>query len=277
MSFKRWTAWASGLAITGLATFANAAVQGEDGLGYPRDASVDGHKIDWLINVTMGFTILLFVVMCIWMAWACIQHGRGHTAEYDHGNGRHSVMTAILISGVIFAVVDGNLFVNSVVDMEQTFWNWDKPENDPDTVRIEVNAHQWAWDARYAGPDGEFNTADDIVTLNDITVPKGAPVLIQLASVDVIHNFYLPNFRIKMDAMPGMINRLWFEAKETGDFDIACAQHCGTHHYKMKGKLTVLEPDEFAAWSSHASALALRAYDPEDAGAHWGWTWKKEF
>jgi len=60
-------------------------------------------------------------------------------------------------------------------------------------------------------------------------------VILELASADVIHSFYLPNLRLKQDAMPGMINRMWFQAKETGEFDIGCAQHCGTNHYKMKG------------------------------------------
>ena len=69
---------------------------------------------------------------------------------------------------------------------------------------------------RYAGPDGKFNTRDDIVTTNDMRVPVGVPVLLQLAASDVLHSFSLPNFRIKQDAVPGMINRLWFQAKETG-------------------------------------------------------------
>ena len=88
-------------------------------------------------------------------------------------------------------------------DINKVFWNFDEVEQRPDAVRIEVNAHQWAWDARYAGPDGKFNTKDDIVTLNDIRVPVDTPVLLQLASTDVIHSFYLPNFRVKQDAVPG--------------------------------------------------------------------------
>jgi cytochrome c oxidase subunit 2 len=141
-------------------------------------------------------------------------------------------------------------------------------------VRIEINAHQWAWSARYAGPDGKFNTADDVVTLNDIRVPEGAPIILELASTDVIHSFYLPNFRTKQDAMPGMVNRLWFEAKETGEFDIGCAQHCGINHYKMKALLTVLPKADYARWLAEASANAARAFDPADTVAQWGWDWK---
>jgi len=210
----------------------------------------------------------------IWMVWACVKHNQKHEAEYDHGDAKKSVRTALLLSAVIFFVVDGNLFYNSTTVVFRVFWNHDSVENNPQAVKIEVNAHQWAWDARYAGPDGKFNTKDDIVTLNDIRVPLGVPVLLQLVSPDVIHSFYLPNLRIKQDAMPGMINRLWFQAKETGEFDIGCAQHCGVHHYKMKGMLSVLSPEEFKAWAADQSAIGSRAYDPKDTEAHWGWEWR---
>jgi cytochrome c oxidase subunit 2 len=67
---------------------------------------------------------------------------------------------------------------------------------------------------------------------------------------------------------------MWFEAKELGDFDIACAQHCGTNHYKMKGMLTVLSKEDYAKWASEMSANAQRAYDANDKEAHWGWDWR---
>jgi cytochrome c oxidase subunit II len=272
---KRGFVFAAGTALSLIAHVAVAAPKPEESWGLPHDASVDGHLIDWLIQITGVFVTILFVIMCIWMAYACIKHGPKHEAVYDHGDSRKHIMTALLISSLIFVVVDGNLFVNSVRDLHNAFWDWDKPQNDPKVVKIEVNAHQWAWAARYAGPDGKFNTADDIVTLNDIRVPVNTPVLIELVSTDVIHSFYLPNFRIKQDAMPGMVNHIWFQAKETGEFDIACAQHCGTHHYKMKGQLTVYSEEDYKNWVQSASELSARAFDPDDAAAHWGWEWRK--
>jgi len=252
--------------------------QPEQGMGFPHDASMDGHLIDWLINVTSIFVVILFVIMVVWMLYAAFKHNQSHTAEYDHGNSKHSVTVALIISAVIFFVVDGNLYVNAIWDLSNAFWNHEDAEQMGQAIRIEINAHQWAWDARYAGPDGQFNTADDVVVLNDIRVPAGTPVLIQLASTDVIHSFYLPNFRIKQDAMPGMINRLWFRAKPTeagNDYDIACAQHCGVNHYKMKGTLSILSKEDFAKWLAEQSGLSARAYDPNDKEAHWGWAWKK--
>jgi cytochrome c oxidase subunit II len=257
------------------AAVAHADPVPEDGWGLPRDVSRDGHRIDWLVNVTNGFTALLFVIMVGWMVYAVVNHNRNHKAEYDHGDSKHHVGVAMGVSALIFFVVDGNLWFNSTVDLNTVYWNFDEGEKHPDAVRIEINAHQWAWDARYPGPDGKFNTADDVVTLNDIRVPKGVPVLFQIASTDVIHSFYLPNLRIKQDAMPGMVTRLWFVAKDTGEFDIGCAQHCGIHHYKMKGKLTILEPAEYQAWHDQMSQIALRGFDKNDTTAHWGWEWKR--
>jgi cytochrome c oxidase subunit 2 len=273
--FPRALAAASAALATQLASFAHAVPRGGSGIGLPHDASVDGHRIDWLIQVTGIFVILLFVIMCIWMFWACTRHNRKHEAEYDHGNSKKSVTVALSLSSVIFLVVDGNLFVNSVRDLGQAFWNFPKAESHPRAVRIEVNAHQWAWDARYAGPDGKFNTKDDIVVLNHIRVPVDTPVILQLASTDVIHSFSLPNFRVKQDAVPGMVNWLWFQAKETGDFNIACQQHCGVNHYQMKGTLTVLSREDYDEWARRASQESARAYDPNDTNAHWGWEWRK--
>jgi cytochrome c oxidase subunit 2 len=269
------TAAAMTAAFLAMARAAGAAPLPESGgYGLPRDVSEYGHHIDWLIEVTMVFVTILFVIMVIWMLWACFQHNEKHEAEYDHGASKHSIKTAFVLSAVIFFVVDGNLFYNSTTDTFRLFWNHEGVENNPQAVKIEINAHQWAWDARYAGPDGKFNTNDDIITLNDIRVPVGVPVMLQLVSPDVIHSFYLPNLRIKQDAMPGMTNRMWFQAKQTGEFEIGCAQHCGVNHYKMKGNLTVLSPEEFKVWAADQSAIAARGYDPKDVEAHWGWDWR---
>jgi cytochrome c oxidase subunit II len=268
-----------------LPSVAAAEVKPEAEIWLPRDVSLEGHRIDSLINVTSIFVVLLFVTMCIWLAITMIKHRSGRTADYDHGNSKHHVMVALGLSAAIFLIVDGNLFVNSMLDLNQAFWAWERTAG-PEVVRIEINARQWAWEARYAGPDGEFATQDDIVTLNDIRVPIDTPVAIQMASVDVIHSFYLPNLRVKTDAVPGTINRLWFQvdgkrlAEAPGnEFDLACAQHCGTHHYKMKGKLTAYSKEAFQAWSREASAMSSLDYDKNDqpakTQAHWGWKWQE--
>ena len=83
-------------------------------------------------------------------------------------------------------------------------------------LRVEVTAQQWAWTFRYPGADGRFNTADDIVTLNELRVPVDRAVYLQLTSKDVIHSLYLPNFRNKIDAVPGTVTRMWFQPTSGG-------------------------------------------------------------
>lgn len=266
------------LAVAALATaayggLAHAAYPPNE-VGLPHDASVDGHAVDDLIHSTGYMLGFLFITMVVWLLYAVFVHNEHHEAKYDHGDSKKAIQRTLMITGAMFFIVDGNLFFHSEHDLNEVFWNFENVETQKDVVRIEVNAHQWAWDMRYAGPDGKFNTEDDIVTLNDLRIPVGAPVIFQVASTDVIHSFYFPNFRVKTDAVPGMINRMWFKAKETGDFEIGCAQHCGVNHYKMKAHLTVYSPEEYKAWADEAVRRGKRAWDANDKEAHWGWEWK---
>jgi cytochrome c oxidase subunit 2 len=276
---------------------AGEGVQSEGpGYYFPRDMSAEGWRMDWLINVTMVMVLLLFGIMCVWIAWAAIGHDEKHDAVYDHGAGKHHVLVALGVSAVIFFIMDGNLFYNSMVDLEDVYWNYDLAENlqgGPQSgaarpecamgvggdssecaTRIEINARQWAWEARYTGADGKFDTPDDVVTLNEVVIPTHAPVIMNIGAVDVIHSFNIPHMRQKIDAVPGVINRLWFEAVETGDVEIACAQHCGAAHYKMRGLMRVLSPEDYRAWAEQAMAHAVQAYNATDEDAHWGWAWR---
>lgn len=243
------------------------------GIGLPLDASKEGWRIDEMINVTSVFVAVIFLIMIIWMAWSILRHGSRHEAVYDHGERRSSWMWTVATAGLIFVVVDGDLLARTLVSVNRIYWNFDWAERQPDAVRVEINAHQWAWQVRYAGPDGEFNTPDDVVTLNEVVLPKDAPALFQIASTDVLHSFNVPNMRMKVDAVPGTINRMWFTPALVGSYPIGCAQHCGANHYKMQGVLQVVEPAEFRAWLAAASLNSRQGFDPEDTTAHWGWDW----
>ena len=96
--------------------------------------------------------------------------------------------------------------------------------------------------------DQEFGTPDDIHLVNDLHVPVDEEIVIALKSDDVLHSFFLPNVRLKQDVVPGMKQYVWFEATETGTFDIVCAELCGWGHYKMKGRLTVESRKDFERW-----------------------------
>lgn len=248
----------------------------EPGVGMPRDVSSEGWRIDRLVNMTLVIIAGLFAIMVAWMLWTCLRHGRDHATVYSPGDSRRAATAKVGVALAIFLGVDGNLFVHSTRDMGTVFWSFERVEADPRAVRVEINAHQWCWDVRHAGADGRFATPDDILSLNELRVPEGAPVLLQLGATDVIHSLYIPNLRIKQDIVPGTITRAWFQAQVPGEYDIGCAQHCGVHHYKMKGRLIVLPAAEYERWAKDASAWALRGHDPADTDAAWGWEWRRK-
>ena len=148
----------------------------------------------------------------------------------------------------------------------------------PDAVTIEVTAQQFAWNVRYPGPDGKFGRtdprlmddalnpigrdrsdpagADDVITLNEITVPVGRPVRVLLRSKDMIHSFFLPNFRVKQDAVPGMTPEVVFIPTREGEFELACAELCGLAHYRMRGFFNVVSQRQFDEWLRKQAAAA---------------------
>jgi len=238
--------------------------------------STEGHRSDQLFIVVTWMLVVLFVIMTGIMITAMLKHRAGKVAhvEYHPGDTPKDAVFAMVISTIIFLVVDGTLLVRSHIDLNEVYWHY--PENDPDTLRIEVLAQQWAWNYRYAGADGKFNTADDIVTFNDVRVPANKKVLFQITSKDVIHSFFVANARMKQDANPGQITRMWFQTKPgtAGEYEVACAEMCGYAHYLMKSRFVVLEQADWNAWAAEAAKWSSIQYDKDNADQQWGWDWK---
>ncbi len=229
----------------------------------PHDASLYGHRVDAVLRYLTITTGVAFAVMAGILIVAVVFHrGRARQAWYTHGNRTRDRVIAGIVGAVVLFGIDAVAVVRSADHLRSGFWRY--PDQDPRAVRVEVTAQQWAWTFRLSGTDGRFNTADDIVTLNELRVPIDRPVTLQLTAKDVVHSMYLPNFRTKIDAIPGTVTRMWFHPRETGLFEIACAQHCGAWHYKMRGTLLVMDADGFARWSERAAADATLRVDPSD-------------
>ena len=243
-------------------------------LGLPIDASANGHLVDDLLWVTDRYDVFVVAVLLGILVFFSLVFHRRRTPSSARGDDRLAPWRILGVALAGFGIVDGYLFGTSLRDVDHTLWNIAAAEQDPQAVRIELNAQQWSWEFRYAGPDGKFNTADDAVTLNDLRVPIGHPVVLEMGSTDVVHSFSLPNFRIKQDVVPGQINQMTFQARVPGSYEIVCQQMCGVNHYKMRGVLTAMSDEAYAKWLSEASEHSRRGYDPVDEGAHWGWPWK---
>jgi len=238
----------------------------------PVDVSKDGWRADKLFwYTTFMCTVAFLLVLGALIVFSIRYRERpGHKAMYDHGTRRASIMFTTVLALAVFILIDMELVHQSQVSVKEYLFNF---PTSAETVKIEVMPQQWAWNFRYAGPDGKFNTPDDVLTLNDMKIPVDRPVMLNLKAKDVIHSFYVPNFRIKHDANPGYVTRMWFQAKQGGQFEIACSQMCGWAHYKMKGDLTVLSQTDYDAWLKDAEADAARRYDPADKAVMWGWDW----
>lgn len=115
-------------------------------------------------------------------------------------------------------------------------------------VQLRVTARRFTWGVQYPGPDDQFDTADDVYLNEELHVPVHKVVHITCTSKDVIHSFFLPNLRLKQDAMPGRRIALWFQATKPGVYPLPCAELCGFGHTGMMGRLVVHTPEEHAAW-----------------------------
>ncbi len=238
----------------------------------PQDLSTEGHRINWLFEYTSWVTFGFFVVMAtalFYFAYA-FRARPGHKAEYSKGKSFWEQTVKWTLDAAVFISLDLVLIWATYKDTAEYFWNYPKG---PEVVKVMVMPQQWAWNFKYAGADGEFGTEDDINTINEMRLPKGRPIMIQMKAKDVIHGFLFMEARMQMDAIPGNITKFWFDINKAGEFELACAHMCGTYHYKMKAFIRVMEQEDYAKWTTEASEWSKATFDPEEKSAQWGWKW----
>lgn len=273
-ALRRWLATPAALAVLSAAASAQEVTK-RWSLNPP--ASSYGHKFDDLFSlITILISVSFLIVLVMLLVPAFRDRAKpGKKAHYDHGSSLHDKRFTAVVSIIIFIVLDASVLFFAMRDLREGYWAIPKGPEASDVYRVQVLGQQWAWNFRATGPDGEFGTADDILTINELTVPVDKPVVLNMTSKDVIHSLYLPDMRFKRDANPGAINEGWFEPIKTGDFAILCAELCGYAHYQMHGKMTVLSEADFAAWEQDASMLATALYDADDGEAAWAWPWQE--
>ena len=241
----------------------------------PVDISTYGHLVDSLFMLTTWLILFFFFFVCLGIfGFSYLYNKKRHPkAEYDHGTSRKQIALVAGIGALVFIMVDMQITTISNRDFVNVFLKY--PTETEKQVRVQVLGQQWAWNFRYPGKDEIFNTEDDVVTLNDLRVPVNTKVIFQITSKDVIHSLYFPNARIKVDAMPGRISRLWYELTKTGIYDIACAEMCGTFHYRMQAKLTVYSQAEYDTWLNEMQERSRFTTEPDKNDLYWGWQWKQ--
>src|SRR6266704_4281034 len=214
----------------------------------PLKASTFAGPIDGLFVAILLITGIAFVVVEAGLVWFIVKYrGRpDRKAFYTHGNTRAEVIwTAIpAVTMVALGLISNHYWV--LIKNPKSI--------PPNAYHVGVHAKQFEWQVTYPGPDGKLGTADDFTVRNQLHVTVNEPIAVELTSEDVIHSFFVPEFRLKQDAVPGMHIMAWFQATQTGEFELGCAELCGMGHYKMRARVFVHTPDEYKAWVAQQAA-----------------------
>jgi cytochrome c oxidase subunit 2 len=210
----------------------------------PENVSTYGGDIDSIIRLIYYITSAwFFLTLGVFLLFLILYRRReGRRATYIRGD-RLAEAAWILIPALIVLVLD--LWIDF---RGADAWAKVKGRVPPGDLRVQVTAKQFNWEILYPGPDGKFGTGDDLQLENEMHVPVNKVVRVTLKSKDVIHSFFLPNLRLKQDAVPGREIEGWFQATKPGRYEMPCAELCGFGHSGMNGWLHVHPADEYQKW-----------------------------
>ena len=225
------------------------------------DIASNWGAMDDTINLTFWIGGGVFILVCLFMVYCTFKfsYKEGRKVEYKpEDNKLEKILTVATTLGVAALLAPGLIVWNEFINT---------PKN---ALNIEVMAWQWGWQYRLPGEDGKLGTVqvakisdenpfginlddpngkDDVLIQSDeLHLKTNRPVQILLRSVDVLHNFYVPQFRAKMDAIPGIISYYWFEPNKVGEYEVLCAEYCGLGHYGMRAKVVVENEQNYENW-----------------------------
>jgi len=224
--------------------------------------------IDDTINLTFWITGVVFVAVILFVAYCLIRfrHQTGTRAAYEPENKKLEWWLTVVTSVGVAGLLTPGLFV------------WSQFVTVPEKADvIEVLGQQWQFNFRLPGKDGVLGTSDTLnvspenpfglnpndpngqddvlIEGQDLHLPLNRPVKVLLRSVDVLHDFYVPQFRAKMDMVPGMVTYFWFTPTRAGTYESICAELCGTGHYSMRAVVVVDEEVAYQAWLQEQSTF----------------------
>lgn len=215
-----------------------------------------GREIDHLFYVILAICGVVFVLTQAALAWVLWGGANRSVARYFHGNHVLEVVWTLIPAAVLFFIAFYQMEVWAKFRVESYYPAGVTPV-------AEVSGRMYEWRIRYPAPGKplmETPQPDDFYAVNELLIPAGEPVLIQLRSEDVQHSFSLPQFRIKQDALPGQRIPVWFQADTAGEYALLCQELCGWGHYKMGGLVKAVPVEE------HAAALAALAAEGSSDG-----------
>lgn len=225
----------------------------------PPAASTQADDIDRLFAATLAVTGLVFILVHVLLAYLIWSGARRRSADHWHDNRTLELSYTLAPAAILL----------TLIAMGGAVWARIHQSAPEGALVVEVRAEQFGWIFRYPGPDGQFGrtdpamidtranplglvrtdpaAADDIIT-RELHLVEGRPVHVRLRSKDVLHSFFIPQFRVKQDAVPGMTIDVVFRPTRAGSYEIACAELCGVGHYIMRGRVVVEAQGAFDAW-----------------------------
>jgi cytochrome c oxidase subunit II len=224
---------------------------GLDAIGLmPVAASAQAAPIDWLWNLevqTISFLFALIVVPLVY-SLAVFRRKKGDTTDAEHIEGNTKLEIAWTIVPLFIVMILAYLGAYSLAETLRA---------DPQAMVVNVTASQWAWSFEY--PDYGFVSSE-------LYLPKDRQVLLRMQSKDVIHSFWVPEFRVKQDLVPGRVTELRITPTLDGEYKVRCAELCGTSHAYMESPVIVLASADFVAWATEQQSLAAAAQTPDAKG-----------
>lgn len=229
----------------------------------------DRSSLDTLYYVILGITGVTFVLvqfilgLYIWK----FRHREGAQGSHWHDSHKLEMTWTLATAAILIPIVFSGLVL----------WNRVQAAPPENALVVEAVGAQFQWDFRYPGSDGRFGefrpelysldnplgidgqdaaAADDFSLTNQLVIPVNRPIYVRLRSKDVQHAFFLPNFRVKQDLVPGMSTGVTFTPTKVGEYEIACAELCGLGHYRMRAFLSVRSEADFETWWSEQTAAA---------------------
>lgn len=243
-------------------------------LWLPTQASTHAASVDYMIILVHWLMLVLFVGWGGFFVYALFRFRKGANpkASYVGAKGKFAKGTelAVVVAEMVL------LFGYAIPGWSARVGAF---PSETEAVVVHVVAQQFQWNVHYPGPDGKFgrsaitlisaennlgldrsdpNAKDDIVTINQLTLPVDRPVLVRLSSVDAIHSFGLPEMRVKQDAVPGLEMPVWFIPNRIGDYEIACSQLCGLGHFRMRGFLNIKSAADYQSFLDEGAKELLQ-------------------
>ena len=199
-----------------------------------------------LVAVLVGFWFVLCEGVFFWFIW---KYRASNVERSDYVTGAEPELKRwISIPHMLVLVCDVFIIIGAV-----RVWYDVKQYLPPPDETIRVVAQQWAWSFVHPGADAKLGTDDDIKTVDELHLQVGKTYHYTLEARDVLHNFSIPVFRLKQDAVPGRVITGWFEPTRAGTYDLQCAEICGLGHGLMAARVYVETPEQHAAWQRQHS------------------------